>query len=222
MSKVLSSFSPLPDVENVWTAETSSLRCTALKLKDGSLCLYSPVQGLSSDAVTSLKRLGEVKYLLAPNHYHNKGLTEYQQAFPAAKLACSSKAMPRLDKQTGLPFETLKDLKQSLLPNMTLVEPEGLKTGEVWMNMTCKTHQVWIVTDAFRGRGKTNTVSSKDVELLGTFPKFGIENLNQYANWLALWVTRGQPDIIVPCHGTVAVGSNIGSQALTLVQALET
>jgi hypothetical protein len=221
MSKMLSSFSPLMGVEHVWIAQTSSLRCTALTLKDGSLCLYSPVSGLSLDALASLKSLGEVSYILASNHYHNKGLVEYGQTFPAAKLICSSKARPRLEKQTGLEFGAFEDLKQSLLPNMMLVEPEGLKTGEIWMSAACDIHRIWIVTDAFRGKGKCNTVSSNDVELLGTFPKFGIGDLSQYAKWLATQVKGDRPDIIVPCHGSVATGLDIASQALSLVQSLE-
>lgn len=221
MSKMLSSFSPLKDVENVWIAQTSSLRCIAFKLKDESICLYSPVLGLDTDALTSLKKLGEVRYLLAPNHYHNKGLIEYGQAFPAAKMICSPIARPRLETKTNLSFETHKVLLPLLLPNMTLLLSEGLKTGEVWIHITCDSNQVWVVADAFRGQGKRTTVTSNSVELLGTFPKFGIGDINQYASWLAKQTNKEQPNIIVPCHGTIAVNSNLASQALSLVQALD-
>jgi len=184
MSKELSSFEPLESVENVWGATKSTLRCTAIQLKDGSICLYSPVLGLSDDALASLRKLGKVKYLLAPNHYHHKGLAQYQQAFPNAKLVCSHRARPRLEQQTGLVFGKYDAFEKELTPNVRLLEPEGLKTGEVWMDVAGDQGRAWIVTDAFKGAGKSKQTITDVLELLGTFPKFGIDNITIYLDWL--------------------------------------
>ncbi|MEP6018774.1 MAG: hypothetical protein ABJ251_09870 [Paracoccaceae bacterium] len=43
MRKSKSAFTPIPDHPEIWSAQKGNLRCTALKLRDGSLCLYSPV-----------------------------------------------------------------------------------------------------------------------------------------------------------------------------------
>ena len=107
MSKALSAFTPIPHQSHIWSSQKGSLRCTALKLSDESLCLYSPVLGLNDEAYDSLAALGKVSFLLAPNHYHNKGLAEYAEAFPDAKLICSEHAKPRLEKQTRMTFGPL-------------------------------------------------------------------------------------------------------------------
>lgn len=60
MSKALSAFSPIPHQTDVRSAQKGSLRCAALKLRDGSFCLYSPVLGLGDEAKASLAAQGEV------------------------------------------------------------------------------------------------------------------------------------------------------------------
>ncbi|MCG8491772.1 MAG: hypothetical protein MI743_09180, partial [Sneathiellales bacterium] len=184
MSKPLSVFSPVPGVSGLWSAQKGGLRCTALKLRDGTLCLYSPVLGLTDTARESLQALGDVAFLLAPNHYHNKGVAEYAGAYPKAQLVCTDKARSRLEKQTGHKFQGL-DRLQALLPdNCTLVEPEGLKTGEIWFELASEATRAWVVTDTFKGpTGPVGTVSER-IELLGTFPKFGIQDKMSYMSWL--------------------------------------
>ena len=81
MSKFLSAFAALDDFSGLYCAERGSLRCTAIRLRSGGLCLFSPVQGLGDTAIASLAALGEVEVLFAPNHYHNKGLREYAEFF---------------------------------------------------------------------------------------------------------------------------------------------
>ena len=140
MGNELSPFAPIPSHPEIWSAQKGTLRCTALRLSDGTLCLYSPVLGLGGEAKASLAALGEVSYLLAPNHYHHKGLAEYAEAFPKAKIVCSGGAQTRLEKQTGLTFERLERLEALLPVGSDFAEPDGLKTGEVgWSSKPSKT-----------------------------------------------------------------------------------
>ena len=91
-----SRFTPIDGLDGVYTARLGKLSCTALRLLDGSLCLYSPVAGLEKTLAGQANEIGAVSALFAPNHYHNKGLAGHTKAFPTAALYCSDTARPRL------------------------------------------------------------------------------------------------------------------------------
>lgn len=216
MSKSLSVFSSVAGFSGLWSAQKAGLRCTALKLTDGRLCLYSPVLGLSEAVRESLQALGDVAFLLAPNHYHNKAVAEYAGAYPKARLVCTDKSRPRLEKQTGHMFEGLDSLQVLLPKSCKLVEPEGLKTGEVWFELACEEQRTWVVTDAFKGsNGPVGSVKEK-IELLGTFPKFGIQDKALYVSWLEERLTAFQPSLIVPCHGSLVSSTTLVQDIMTL------
>ena len=179
--KYLGPFGGVESLQGVYAANSANLRCTAIKLTDGGICLFSPVSGLGEEAMASLENIGPVTFLLAPNHYHNRGLAEYAEAYPAAQLCASKAASPRLEKQTGLSFETPGGLSKLLPKGATIYEPEGLKTGEVWMRFSGGTTSAWLVVDAICGSkiGKIPAACSDPG---------AVENLSQ------LW-NRGQGQI---------------------------
>lgn len=220
MTKQLSAFSPVVGLTGVCSAQKATLRCTAIELNAGMVCLYSPVLGLKQAARASVDALGEVSHLLAPNHYHHKGLNEYAKAFPNARLCCSPGARPRLEKQTGLRFVGFEDVAAELPATCSLLLPLGLKTGETWLQVEQGSERAWIVTDAFRGPDGPPGFVSDQVELLGPFPKFGIADRAVYHTWLSARIGDAPPTMIVPCHGSVVHGPNIASDALKLVSDL--
>jgi len=127
MSKALSAFQPVGPFDGIYVAHKGNLRCTAIRLASGGLCLYSPVQGLGPIARDSLDSIGEVTHLLAPNHYHNKALVAYSEHFPVAQICSTEAANPRLEKITGLTIESLKGLSKRLPTGMTFIKPQGHK-----------------------------------------------------------------------------------------------
>lgn len=217
MSNDLSAFAPIPDHPSIWSAQKGTLRSTALRLRDGSLCLYSPVLGLGEEAKASLATLGEVGYLLAPNHYHHKGLNEYANAFPKAKIVCSDNARPRLEKQTGLTFAGLERLKILLPDGCDIAEPTGLKTGEIWLVLSSKQGRLWIVCDSFKGpKGKVGHIG-RAVEMLGTFPTYGIKDKVAYAAWLRDRSAADEPSMIIPCHGSMVRSERLAMDVVSLL-----
>ncbi|ABD54927.1 hypothetical protein [Jannaschia sp. CCS1] len=216
MNRSLSGFDPIPQHRGLWSAQKGTLRCTALQLRDGSLCLYSPVLGLGDAARTSLAKLGKVAFLLAPNHYHNKGLSEYAKAFAGAALVCSERARPRLEQQTGLSFEGLQPLNDLLPDGAKILEPQGLKTGEVWLTRVTSEDTVWVVCDAFKGpSGKEGDISTQ-IELLGTFPTYGIEDKGTYSAFVKSTLTDLPPTTIVPCHGSIVRSDHLAADIASL------
>jgi len=64
--------------------------------------MYSPLPDLDEAEFAELENLGKVSILLAPNHYHHRGIARHVERFPHANLACATGARPRLQKLTIL------------------------------------------------------------------------------------------------------------------------
>ena len=220
MTKGLSHFKPVPGFDAVFTARNGDLRCTALRLVSGALCRYSPVSGLGDAARESLAALGDVSHLLAPNHYHNKALRDYAEVFPAAILCSTAAAAPRLEKQTGLAPVPLDAAGMDLPENARRVEPKGLKTGEVWIDVQTGTDRLLVVTDAFRGAKGADDIDCKTPSLLGTFPKFGIADKTVYRDWLECFLADSPPTILLPCHGSGVASDTLADDLFKLVTDL--
>ncbi len=215
----LSAFVPLKEIEDVFIARTAHLCCTALRLADGKVCLFSPVQGLSVAAVASLHHIGTVSHLLAPNHYHNKALAEYAAAFPKALLCASSKAVPRLKKLTGLDFSDIDRVAEKLANAFSVLVPDGLKTGEIWLRRDAKRRRTWFVVDAFSGPKITpESDRSETAAFLGTFPTYGVQDRTLYLNWLRPQLRADKPTLMVPCHGSIVASNDLPGQLLALAE----
>lgn len=96
-----SNFRPIPREQesglvevasNIWTIEAKDYvhyrppmqprypythRSVAIRLNDNSLFIISPIQ-LTSDICNKINALGEVKYLVSPNHLHHLHLGDWQ------------------------------------------------------------------------------------------------------------------------------------------------
>ena len=219
MAAQLSAFEKLDGLDGIYTAVKGGLRCTAIVLRDGSVCLFSPVAGLGDAAKDSLRQIGEVRFLLAPNHYHNKAITEYVQAFPSAVLCAPEAAIPRLEKITGLRPHPTDDLATSLDDSAALLSPEGLKTGEVWLCIRSTGGTAWCVVDAFCGpkTGKA-TASADRPELLKTFPNYGVSDRQVYREWVMERIEADRPTMLVPCHGAVIRSRDLTDKLENLVR----
>lgn len=221
MASELSNFKKLDGIDGVYTAYKGNLRCTAIRLKDGRLCLYSPVQGIGQKALESLAEIGEVAFLLAPNHYHHKGLKQYVETFPDALLCAPDYAAPRLRKITGLGFSGLEALDPLLPATFDVVTPEGLKTGEVWLRTKDADQTAWLLVDAFCGPKMTKGALEADTpETLGTFPTYGTGDQTTYKSWVKKQISKDKPEILIPCHGAVVRAKDLAVKLEKLVDDL--
>lgn len=215
MAQKLTTFEELDGVGAIFCSQTDKLRCSAIVLRDQSICLFSPVSGLYSVVIESLEPIGKVKFLLAPNHYHNKGLNEYAQAFLDASFCAPQVAISRLQKVTELEFQTLEKLEALLPKDVSFLVPEGLKTGEVWLRIKTSAATAWLVVDAFAG-----SKSADQPELLKTFPNYGVGDKKAYATWVRNQIEKDQPEILVPCHGSVIRSNSLPEQLNQLVDGM--
>jgi hypothetical protein len=218
MSKHLTEFSKVEGLNNTFIATKGKLRCTALRLTNDSICLFSPIAGLSEQALASLKGLGEVSFILAPNHYHNKGLIEYSKNFPKASIIAPDLAIPRLEKVTGIRFQTLIALNKVLPAHVSIIHTKGLKTGEIWLKIKGDVGNAWLVVDAFCAKeGVLKKAESDTPSLLGTFPKFGVENSQIYLQWASEQILKDDPILVLPCHGPIMKSPQLPKKLTELI-----
>ncbi|MEF2495636.1 DUF4336 domain-containing protein [Vibrio mimicus] len=59
-------------------------RMTIIKLNDGRLWVHSPIR-LTETLKAEVDSLGEIAYLIAPNHLHHLFIKDWQDAFPQAQ-----------------------------------------------------------------------------------------------------------------------------------------
>ena len=220
MASQLSKFEPIAGFDGLFTATRGELRCTAIKLQSGGLCLHSPVAMLSARARESLEGLGTVEFLFAPNHYHNKGVMEYAEAYTTALLVASQTSRPRLEKITKAKFRDLEELSANLPGGMRFEHPAGLKTGEVWLIVRSENCVGWLVVDAFAGGKQGKEERSDAVRLLSTFPKYGLKNRSQFLAWLDDLLRSDPPDVVIPCHGGIVRGRDLSERLRKLVAEL--
>lgn len=204
-------FTPAPGLKDVHLLQSAKLTSFALRLKDGTYCLYSPIAGLAQDAQTALGDNGGISVLLAPNHYHNMGLKEHVAAFPHAALMSSKSAAPRLKKITGLAFSDVNALAPQLPDGTRLLEPEGLKTGEVWWEIVQGHRVAWVVTDAFSAKRHPPGQAADAPSMLGTFPKYGIKDSGKFCRWVEQQLSLRPPTILLSCHGSPLRDANLAS-----------
>lgn len=212
-----SRFTPIDGLDGVYTARLGKLSCTALRLVDGSLCLYSPVAGLEKTLAGQANEIGAASALFAPNHYHNKGLAGHTRAFPTAVLYCSDTARPRLSKTTGLDFDASVKLNAALPTRVTMHEPDGLKTGEVWMVVNSGADCALIVTDAFGSLARPPGEFGQEATLLRGFPRYGIEDAGAYKTWASGILSETAPTILLPCHGSPVRSPDLATQLIGLL-----
>lgn len=67
-------------------------RMTIVRLSDGGLWVHSPIQ-LSNSIKEQINNLGQVKYLIAPNHLHHLFLSEWVFAILAQKFMAQMKSL---------------------------------------------------------------------------------------------------------------------------------
>lgn len=213
MATKISAFEPVPDMPGLFTATKNNLRCTAIVLRSGQICLFSPVSGLSDVARASLSEIGDVAFLLAPNGFHNGGLVEYAEAYPDAALVATPEIHERLHGRTELDFEGLEALKNNLPGGMRLVNPDGLKNGETWLIAQNDTACLWHVVDAF-GAAKKNSEAKvcNHIRANKVFPSFGMKDRDTYLASLVAFLASDPPDVLMPCHGAMVLAGNIPQQ----------
>ncbi|MHA1568826.1 MAG: hypothetical protein ACTSXZ_05100 [Alphaproteobacteria bacterium] len=225
---------PIDEGAGLWAHErfkdgVSILRSTAVRLADGDLAVIGPIREKSEAAREQLRALGRPAILLAPNHYHNAGLALYQREFSDCVVVASAVAAPRLRKKTPCASAPLELLRARLPRHMSLLEPPGTRTGEVWLRAGTGGGVAWVVGDAFFNmraapRSFMGVVmrlfgNAPGLRIGGTFTWLALRNNREYAAWLTAQLEADNPAILIPAHGDIEAGDDLPDRLRALAAA---
>jgi hypothetical protein len=202
------------------------LRTVAVELRGGGVAVLSPTRGLDIEALRS--HAGEIRFLVASNHFHNLGVRTWLDACPKALPVASKVALPRLTKKVDVPWTDLDELEGALADDTTLLVPEGTASGEVWLSVERKDERVWIVCDAFfnlrtlpvgpLGLFCRATKTGPGLSVGRTWKYLQVGDRAAYKRWLLAQLKKAPPTVLVPAHGEIARGNDLGATLTELVE----
>lgn len=199
------------------------LRSVAVELRDGGVCVVSPTRRL--DPARLAEHAGDIRFLLAPNHFHYLGVPDWLSKSPRAVAVCAPTARPRLARKLDVAWDDLEALRAALPEDARLLVPEGTRNGEVWLVV----RDTWIVCDAFFNltslpRGAAGlfcrvTQTGPGLRLGQTWKYLALRDRGAYARWLLHELTNAPPRRLVMAHGTILEGDDLAERLAALVRA---
>lgn len=203
-------------------------RALALRLEGGELALVSPVRGTLARSESSLAALGRPAFALAPNHFHFMGIAEARARDATIACVASSAARPRLEAKCGHAFAQLDALRERLPPEVTILEPPGTKSGEVWLRLQTARGVAWAVCDAFfnvrepvsgaMGLALRATGTAPGLRIGSTFRWLALRDRRAYRGWLEERIRGDSPRVLIPSHGEVIVDDALPERLAELVR----
>ena len=201
-------------------------RTTVLGGSGTDLAVYNPGATVPADLVADLRRRGRVTLLVAANHFHHLGIAAWRAAFPEALVVASPLAIPRL---RGHGVEASGHGGIALPAGAQVLEPVGLRTGEIWLSLATGRGRCWIVGDAFFNVARTPrnptglmlwlTGTTPGLRVGTTFRRLAVGERAAYRSWLAEALATERPEILVPAHGEVLRDAQLPRRLATLAAA---
>lgn len=122
--------------ENLWCADATlpgrpiPIRMTVIRLVDGRLVLYSPIQ-LDEDRAVELEWLGPVRFVVVPNTMHRTFVGWAARRFPEARILAARHVLAtvRGDADRADAIEEVED--EALRREIDVMAVAGSKVGEV-------------------------------------------------------------------------------------------
>lgn len=192
------------------TKQGWGLNMLAAHLPDGGLLLYGPTW-LGPGTFEAVDALGEVRAIVAPNHFHHLSLPRFRERYPKALAVAADGALPRLAKMGHAGVQPLSAAEALLPPGARFVVPDGTKTGEAWLSMPGDLGPTWLVCDAwFHVTRPVTGLLSLFLRLTKTWPglrvgrTFRLLAMRDRAAYVAFTraeLAREKPAILMPSHG---------------------
>ncbi|KHD23304.1 hypothetical protein NM09_18875 [Vibrio caribbeanicus] len=212
--------------ENIWIFDGTTVsflgfpfktRMTVIRLDNGELWIHSPIK-MSPTLSEHIAQLGEVKYLIAPNHLHHLFISDWLSAYPQALLFGTDEV---IKKRSDLTFEgSLNSSTEALWAGeieQELFSGSPVMEECVFFHVTSRTLIVTDLVENFSGEDFNywQRLVARGVGILAPNGKtpldwrlsfmFGKEDARLHLERLLAW----KPQTLVMSHGEI-VKQNVG------------
>ncbi len=195
------------------------LRCVSVELPEARLVI-GPIKGASEAAQSAVA--DRPVWLLAPNQYHNMGLKRWSERH-SAPIFGGAPAVARLQKMAGAPVLPSAQLAERLPAGVSLMEPPGTRTGEVWVRREGADGVTWIVGDAFfcvpdplpdtfEGWFLYLTSGGPPPAIGQSFLWLALADRRRYREWLLERLEADRPARLIPMHGEPLAGPDLAAR----------
>lgn len=193
----------------------AGVRMVAIGLEGGGLAVVSP--GRRCDAARKeLEKYGKPAVIVAPNHFHNAGLAEWQSAYPDATVVANPVAHARLRKQVPslTRIDDLSELAKRLPEGVRVFGPPMAKQGEVFFGVSRGDTKALVVCDAIVNMSKVSPVFwvlGFRARLITNpfFKRLFLKSKAEYKAWMLAELDAHPPTLFIPSHGDVLRGSSV-------------
>lgn len=165
-----------------WFGTPFARRMTLVQLPSGGLWVHNPIR-LREEDYARLDALGPVRFIVAPNRFHDSDAPHYKRRYPDARLYAAPGSIPRLRKLCPVDG-TLEDLEREPPPELAgaiaSLRFEGTRLLEesVFLDRASRT---LIVTDlAFHMRGRRRGLERAFFRLNRIEDRFGPSRIFRY------------------------------------------
>lgn len=203
-----------------------------VRIGERALMAVSPACGVSSRVLDELATHGDVVALLAPNGYHHLGLSEWQARFAGATLYAPGPAARRIAKQYRdrlLRFESIGALRRTLPAHVHVFAPETMRHPDVFVRVDTDAGAVWFSNDVLGNLRELPRHPLIRLALWATRsgPGFVVNRLvlrlfggakPAFRRWLVGQMRAHPPVVLVPGHGDVLEGKDLGVRTMTVLE----
>ena len=192
-----------------------------LKVSENECVVMSPGAPLL-DAFQQAFSQDTKLHIIFPNAYHHMGVQQWLEAFPAACLYASERAIEQL-KEKGFADQTIMPLEQSQPPlpeHYDVLFPPGHKAGDIWLRKQnpvgrhCTNTSSWITCDSFLNydRLSNQPIARFMQKVLGAAPGlkisqvvkwFILNNRQSFKAWVLNQLYQDNPTTLIPSHGEI-------------------
>ena len=224
---------PIDGEKQIWSAKykvpSFLSRMVAFLSKNNKPLLVGPGARLIGTLPPELAQAGDPQLALLPNSYHWMGFDAWKVKYPHMKAVAAAGAIPRLKKKGCQHVHSLDLFKKVLPDNISLLVPEGLRWGEVWLRCQHPEGITWIVCDSFFNYSRlSNKLRARTLQKLfkaapglkisALVKYFLMKDRKIYKHWLFEQLAKDQPTTLVPAHGEILRDPDLPQKIKELVQ----
>jgi len=193
-----------------WCLDYGIARALLVRLDDGGLVVVSPPSGMREPGWAEVDALGEVRWLVAPNHFHTGGLAAWVGRYPSAQVVAEPAAHARLRRVVrGLRVDGMQAVRDALPGWMALVTVPYATQGELMVVLE-GAPRVWFVVDVIVYERALRGLRGALFRLLGfrtalqrnpIFWRLFAGDRAKAAAWWRAQIEAAPPDAFYPSHG---------------------